>query len=197
MTQPSKALKSPRKEKYHSKWASWRDLRPVDDHYAGAIQGATARKHRHCHKGGMKKRVDRTQQQRETPSGATEANIKNHASNIIFQDRNLSKKIKIKEAEIDLILKTLLHVPHSSRSETTSPKTKMHACSGESTFTELSDKEIIEEMGSGLNQDNRLTKEELKIATIKGLIPTMMANSGASTTCIQPKEEQGQKSECG
>ena len=100
----------------------------------------------------MKKRANQTHQQRETASAATEANIRNHASNRLFQDRNLSKMIKIKEAEIDLFLKTLLHAPYSSRSETMSPQTKIYVGSGESTSTELSDEEIIEEMGSGLKK---------------------------------------------
>ena len=56
---------------------------------------------------------------------------------------------------------------------------------------------MLEEIGSGLKQDNQLTKEELKIATIEGSLPTMIADSGASTTCIQPENEQAQKSECG
>ena len=105
--------------------------------------------------------------------------------------------MKKREMKIDQILKDLTHVPHSSRSETTSPQTKMHVGSGVSISTELSDEEMREEMGSGLIQDDLLTKEELRIATIEGAIPTMIADSGASTTCMQPEEEQGQKSECG
>ena len=105
-TQPSKSLKSQRKEKDPSKWALWKDLSPADDHYTGTIQGAIARKHRNRHGVRMKKRADRSYQQRESASTVIEANTKNHASNSFFQDRNLSKKIKIKEAEIDLIMKT-------------------------------------------------------------------------------------------
>ena len=112
MPQPSKSLKSPRKEKYPSKWASWKDLRPADDHYTGAIQGAPARKHCHRHEVQTKKRAVQTHQQRETASTATETNTRNHASNILFQDHSLSKNIKIKEAGIDLILKILyMHCP--------------------------------------------------------------------------------------
>ena len=69
----------------------------------------------------MKRRANQTHQQRETASAATEAHIRNHARNTLFQDRNLSKKMKIKEDEIGLFLKTLLHVPHSSRSEMMPP----------------------------------------------------------------------------
>ena len=105
--------------------------------------------------------------------------------------------MKNKKDKIDRVLKTLLHVLHSSRLETTSPQTNIYVGSGVSISTELSDEEMREEMGSGLIQDDLLTKEELRIATIEGAIPTMIADSGASTTCMQPEEEQGQKSECG
>ena len=113
---PVKSLESPRKEKYYLKWVLWEDLRPADDHYAVAIQGATARKYRHRHKIRMKERVEQTQQQRETARATTEANIKSHVSNILFQDRKLSKEITTKEFKIDLITKTLLHEPYSSHS---------------------------------------------------------------------------------
>ena len=73
----------------------------------------------------------------------------------------------------------------------------MYVGGGEYTSTELSDDEMWEEMGSSLQQDNRLTKEELRIATIEGFIPIMITDSRASKICIQPEEEQGQKSECG
>ena len=89
--------KAPRKEKYPSKWMSWDNLKPVDKYYTGAIQGATARKHGHRHQVQMKEHTNRTQQQRETSSAATEANLKNNTSNRLFQDRHLSKKMKIKE----------------------------------------------------------------------------------------------------
>ena len=46
-TLPVKSLKKPRKGKYPSRWASWKDLRPEEDHYKGAIQGATARPYHH------------------------------------------------------------------------------------------------------------------------------------------------------
>ena len=145
----------------------------------------------------MKEPINRTQQQRQTASASTEANLKNHASNRLCQDRHLSKKTKIEEAKIDLILKTLLHDPHSSRSETMSQQTIQYVGCGESTSTELGDDEMLEEMDSSLIQDDQLTKEELKRATIKGSIPTMITDSGTSTTCIQLEEEQGQESECG
>ena len=45
ITLPLNSLKKPRKEKYPSRWASWEDLQPEGDHYTGAIQSATARKH--------------------------------------------------------------------------------------------------------------------------------------------------------
>ena len=126
-----------------------------------------------------------------------ETNLKNNVSNRLLHERHLSKKMKIKEAEIYLILKILLHEPHSSRSETIFPQTIKYVGCGESTSTELSDEEMLEEMGSGLIQDDHLTKEELKRVTSEGSIPTMISGSGASTTCIHPEEKQGQKSECG
>jgi hypothetical protein len=46
-----------------------------------------------------------------------------------------------------------------------------------------------EEMGNGLHQDNQLNKEELQRTIIGGTIPTMIADTGASTTCIHPEEE--------
>ena len=119
----------------------------------------------------LKQHTDRTQQQRETANAATEMNLRNHAKNTLFQDRYLSKNTKKREKEIDRVLKTLSHAPHSSRSEMTSPQAKIYIGSGESTSTELSDKVMWEEMVSGLHQDNRLTREELRIVTIKGSPP--------------------------
>ena len=153
-TLPVRSLSKPRKEKYPSHWASWTELRPSDDYFAGAIQGATSRKHGHCREVRIRQRTNRTQQQRETASAATETNLKNHTFNALFQDRNLPKNMKKREKQIDRILKALPHVPHSSRSETTSPQTKMYVGSGVSISTELSDEEMREEMGSGLHQDD-------------------------------------------
>jgi hypothetical protein len=48
---------------------------------------------------------------------------------------------------------------------------------------------MLEGTDSGLHQDNQLTREDLRMATIEGTIPTMIANSRASTTCIQSGEE--------
>ena len=75
--------------------------------------------------------------------------------------------MNIKEDKIDQFLKNLLHVPHYSRSETMSPQTKMYVGSGESTSIELSDEEMLEEMGTVPKQDDWLTKEELYAATIE------------------------------
>ena len=118
---PMKSPKKPRKETHPLRWAVWKDPRPEDDHYTGAIQGAPARKHHHCQEVQMKRRANPLHQQRETSSATTEANVRNHARNTLFQDQHLSRKMKIKEDKIDWVLKTLLHVPHSSRSATTSP----------------------------------------------------------------------------
>ena len=48
-----------------------------------------------------------------------EENLKIAATNSMFQDRHLAKKMKIKEAAIEGFLKNLLHEPHLLRSETT------------------------------------------------------------------------------
>ena len=61
-TLPVKSPTQPRKEKYPSKWASWKDLCPAEDYYAGAIQGATVRTQRHCQEVQLKQRTDQTQQ---------------------------------------------------------------------------------------------------------------------------------------
>jgi hypothetical protein len=149
-----RSLSKPRKERYPPHWASWTELRPSDDYFAGAIQNATSRKHCHRRETRVTQCTRRTQQQRETASAATEINLKNHTFNALFQDRNLPKKMKKREMKIDQILKDLPHVPHLSRSETTSPQTKMYVGSGVSISTELSDEEMREEMGSGLHQDD-------------------------------------------
>ena len=49
-------------------------------------------------------------------------------------------------------------------------------------------------MQDGRNDANTLTLKDLKAATIARAIPTTIADSGASTTCIQPAEEQIQAS---
>ena len=85
--------------------------------------------------------------------------------------------MEIKEAKTEELLKNYLHDLHSTYSETMEPKTTKYIGGGESISTELSDEEMRKEMGSDLNQDDRLTKEELRIATIEGAIPTMIAVS--------------------
>ena len=61
----------------------------------------------------------------------------------------------------------------------------------------MSDDKVLEEMQDGLDNADALTLKDLKAATISRAIPTAIADSGASTTCVQPKEEQMQASECG
>ena len=85
-TLPLNSLKKPRKEKYPSTWSLWQNLGPERDHYAGVIQCATARRHNHRQDVRVKRRADQTHQQRETASAATEANIRNHTRNTLFQD---------------------------------------------------------------------------------------------------------------
>ena len=52
-------------------------------------------------------------------------------------------------------------------------------------------------MQDGHDKADMLTLKDLKAATIAGTILTVIADSGASTTCVQPVEEQIQASECG
>ena len=64
------------------------------------------------------------------------------------------------------------------------------------TQRELSDNEVTEEIKNNLDKANVLTLKEIKEATIARKIPTAIVKSGASTICVQPAEEQMQKSEC-
>ena len=64
------------------------------------------------------------------------------------------------------------------------------------TQIELSDDEVVKEMEDGLDKANIITLEELnKEATSTKNIPTAIMDSRASTACVQPVEEQMQKSE--
>ena len=77
------------------------------------------------------------------------------------------------------------------------PQDTQYVGNGASVATELSNKEMFEEIGISLNQDGQLTKEELRIGIIEGAMPVMVTDLGASTICIQPAEEHGQTSACG
>ena len=114
-----------------------------------------------------------------------------------FRDEYLSTKMSTKQREIDDLLKSLLYEPHPTRSETTAEQATMYSGSNACVSRELDDEEMWEEMGSGLLKEDRLSREELRRATIEGTIRTTIAYSGASTTCLQPIEEQAQESECG
>ena len=61
----------------------------------------------------------------------------------------------------------------------------------------MSDDEVLDKMQVRLNDADALTLKDLKAVTIARAIPTAIADSGASTTCIQPAEEPMQASECG
>ena len=61
----------------------------------------------------------------------------------------------------------------------------------------MNNNEELNEMQDGLDNADALTLEDLKAVTIARAIPTTIADSGASTTCVQPAEEQMQASECG
>ena len=50
---------------------------------------------------------------------------------------------------------------------------------------------------AGEKENPKPTDEEIKQATIQGTIPTIIADSGASSTCVKPAEEQMLTSECG
>ena len=49
---------------------------------------------------------------------------------------------------------------------------------------------MLDKMQDGLDDADALTLEDLKTATIARAIPTAITDSGASTTCFQPAEEQ-------
>ena len=49
----------------------------------------------------------------------------------------------------------------------------------------------------GCGYSKKLTKEQIRKATINRTIPTAVVDSGASSTCVKPAEEQAQESVCG
>ena len=49
----------------------------------------------------------------------------------------------------------------------------------------------------GCGYATKLTKNQIKNATIKRSIPTAVVDSGASSTCVKPAGEEAQESECG
>ena len=75
------------------------------------------------------------------------------------------------------------------------------------TINEGSDsKEDTMETQEGVNAEDaaaeeavrsKTTDEQLRQETIDGTIPTIISDSGASSTCVQPETEQLQMSECG
>ena len=49
----------------------------------------------------------------------------------------------------------------------------------------------------GCGYATKLTKKQIRNATITRSIPTAVVDSGASSTCVKPAEEETQESECG
>ena len=49
----------------------------------------------------------------------------------------------------------------------------------------------------GCGYSVKLTKQQIKQATINRAIPMAVVDSEASTTCVKPEEEKMQESECG
>ena len=49
----------------------------------------------------------------------------------------------------------------------------------------------------GCVYSTKITEQQIKQATINRTTPTAVVNSGASTTCAEPGEEEMQESECG
>ena len=101
------------------------------------------------------------------------------------------------EADIESLMHRIKHVPRLSLNVTADQQSEIYFASIPCTQREMSDDEVLEEMQDGLDDADALTLEDLKTATISQAIPTAIADSGASTTCVQPKEEQMQASECG
>ena len=101
------------------------------------------------------------------------------------------------EAKINSLLHQIKHVPHSSLTVKAGQKSNIHFGSISCAQREMNDNEVLNEMQDGLNEADVLTLKDLKAVTIAGTIPTAIADSGASTTCVQPTEEQMQVSECG
>ena len=59
------------------------------------------------------------------------------------------------------------------------------------------EKAAIDAAFQGYGYSTQLTKEQIKKATVKRSIPTAVVDSGASSTCAKPAEEETQESECG
>ena len=53
------------------------------------------------------------------------------------------------------------------------------------------------EQFQGCGYNKKLTKEQLRVAVLDGLIPYAVADSGCTTTCVKPLQKQIKVSECG
>ena len=115
----------------------------------------------------------------------------------LFSYPKLTLKMQQQEADIDSLLHGLKHVPRPSLTVTADQQSEIYFASIPCTQREMSNDEVLDEMQDGLDDADTLTLEDLKAATTSRAIPTAIADSGAFTTRVQPKEEQMQASECG
>jgi hypothetical protein len=105
----------------------------------------------------------------------------------LFMCPKLTLEMQQQEAKIDSLLHGLKHVPRPSLTVTADQQSEIHFASIPCTQREMSDDKVLDEMQDGLNDADALTLEDLKTATIARAIPTAIVDSGASTTCVQPK----------
>ena len=110
----------------------------------------------------------------------------------LFSCPKLTLKMQQQEAEIDSLLHGLKHVPRPSLTVTADQQSEIHFASIPYIQREMSDGEVLDEMQNGLDNADALTLEDLKTVTIATAIPTAIADSGAFTIGVQPKEEQMQ-----
>ena len=61
----------------------------------------------------------------------------------------------------------------------------------------LKENAVLAATFQGCGYSAKLTTQQIKQATIARTIPTAVVDSGASTTCAKPEEEEMQESECG
>ena len=84
------------------------------------------------------------------------------------------------------------------------PASQRHACQTYKATRkeEMKNEALLEEAElaaafQGCEYFNKLTGKQIKDATIAQTIPKAVVDSGASSTCVKPKEEEMQTSECG
>jgi hypothetical protein len=151
-----------RKEMYPSNKMTFEDLRPEDSYFAGAVKGAMARKHQQRVEFRKRRRATQPPRSNEVASVVSTQEKYKVVADAPFQDDKLSNKMSTKQLEIESLIKSLLHVPHPTRSETTAEQATMYSGSKASISRELDDEEMWEEMGSGLLKEDQLSREELR-----------------------------------